>query len=145
MSDTHNKLQYRNNWKILDLVWDLNYFSFSNCNISPNPTHLPKHQILSPNHQFSQRIWYAECCSVHAHMAWSQIFRLTPVIHPPTLLWNVLFCLFSLTSDVQNVCVCILWTSCLRAKTHYYYMWPFAKTLYHGWISTMTSSNEKSW
>ena len=24
-------------------------------------------------------------------------------------------------------------------------MWPFAKKLYHGWISTMTSSNEISW
>jgi len=33
MSETHNKLQYRNNynhWKILGLVLDLNYFSFSN-------------------------------------------------------------------------------------------------------------------
>jgi len=43
--------------------------TLSNCNISPNQTHLAKHQILSPNHQFSQRIWYVECCSVHAHMA----------------------------------------------------------------------------
>jgi len=51
-----------------------------------NPTHLPKHQILSTNHQFSQRIWYAERYSVHAHMAWSQKFRLTVVIQPPTLL-----------------------------------------------------------
>ena len=50
--------------------------------------------------------------------------------------------LFLLTSVVQNVCVCALWTSCLRAKIHYYYMWPFAKKLYHGWICTMTSSNE---
>ena len=25
------------------------------------------------------------------------------------------------------------------------YLWPFAKKLYHGWISTMTPSNEKSW
>jgi len=44
MSDAHNKLQYRNNynhWKILDLVLDLNYLSFSNPN--PNPTYLPKH------------------------------------------------------------------------------------------------------
>jgi len=24
-------------------------------------------------------------------------------------------------------------------------LWPFAKKLYHGWISTMTSSNERSW
>jgi len=46
MSDTHNKLQYSNNYnhsKILNLVLDLNYFSYSN----PNPTHLPKHQ--TPN------------------------------------------------------------------------------------------------
>ena len=42
------------------------------------------------------------------------------------------------------MCVFVLWTSCLRAKIHYYYMWPFAKKLYHGW-STMTSSNEISW
>jgi len=45
MSDTHNKLQYGNNcnhWKILDLVLDLNYISFSDPNINPNPTHLPK-------------------------------------------------------------------------------------------------------
>jgi len=41
--------------------------------------------------------------------------------------------LFLLTSVVQNVCVCMLWTSCLRAKKHYYYMWPFAIKLYHGW------------
>ena len=58
-------------------------FSFSNCNINPNPTHLPKHQILSLNHQFSQRIWYVECCSdVDAHMAWTQEFSLTAVIQP---------------------------------------------------------------
>ena len=44
-----------------------------------------------------------------------------------------------------RMCVFVLWTSCLRAKIHYYYMWPFAKKLYHGWISTMTSSNEISW
>ena len=25
------------------------------------------------------------------------------------------------------------------------YLWPLAKMLYHGWISTMTSSNESSW
>jgi len=41
--------------------------------------------------------------------------------------------------------VCTLWTSCLRAKIHYYYMWPFAKKLYFGWIITMTSSNGISW
>ena len=149
MSDTHNVLQYGNmlnQGKILDLILDFNYFSFSNCNINPNPTHLPKHQILSPNHQFSQRILYVECCSVHAHMAWSQKFRLTLVIQPPTLLQNVLFCLFLLTSVVQNVCACMLWTSCLWAKIHYYhYMWPFARKVYHGWISTMTSSNEILW
>jgi len=50
----------------LDLILDFSYVSFSNCNIKPNPTHLPKNQTLSPNHQFSQRILYVECCSVHA-------------------------------------------------------------------------------
>ena len=49
MSSSH-KLQHGNNynyWKILDLVLDLNYFSFS----KPNPAHLLKHQTLSPNHR----------------------------------------------------------------------------------------------
>ena len=46
---------------------------------------------------------------------------------------------------MQNVCrLFVLWIWCLRAKIHYYYTWPFAKKLYHGWISTMTSSNEIS-
>jgi len=78
MSDTHNKRYYGNkfnHWKLLDFVLDLNYFSFSNPN--PNPTNLPKHETLRPNHQFFQRIWKVECYSVHAHMAWSQKFRLT--------------------------------------------------------------------
>ena len=43
------------------------------------------------------------------------------------------------------MCVFVLWTWCLRAKIQYYYMSPFAKKLYHGWISTMTSSSEISW
>jgi len=46
MSDTHNKLQYGNKYyhrKILELVLDLNYFSFCNPNPNPKPTHLPKH------------------------------------------------------------------------------------------------------
>ena len=79
MSDTH-KLQYWKNyshWKLLDLVLDLNYISFSNPN--PNATHSPKHHTLSPNHQFSKHIWYVEYYSVHAHMAWSQKFRLISV------------------------------------------------------------------
>jgi len=42
-------------------------------------------------------------------------------------------------------CMFVLWTSCLRAKVHCYYMWPFAKKLYHSWISMITSSNEISW
>ena len=45
MSDTHNKLQNGNNYnhrKILDFVWDLNYFYFSNLDINTNPTLLPK-------------------------------------------------------------------------------------------------------
>jgi len=84
---------------MLDLILDFNYFSFSNCNINPNPTHLAKHQILSPNHQFSQCIWYVECFSVHAHIAWGQ------VIQPPTLLWNVLSLL---NSVLQKVRVCTM-------------------------------------
>ena len=42
-------------------------------------------------------------------------------------------------------CAFALSTSCRRAKIqNYYHMWPFAKKLYHGWISTMTSSNKIS-
>ena len=70
MLDTQDKLQYGNNynhWKTLGLFLNLDFFSFSNP--IPNPTHLPKHQTLSPNHQFSQRIWYVEYYSAHAHMA----------------------------------------------------------------------------
>jgi len=82
MSDTHNKPQYGDNynhWKMLDLVLDLNRFYFSNQNINHNPTHLTEHSTLSPNHHFSQRILYVEeYHSVHAHMAWSQKFSLTP-------------------------------------------------------------------
>jgi len=83
MWDSHDKLQYGNkynHWKILELALDLNYFSFSKPNL--NQTHLTRHQTLSPNHQFSQRIWYVEHHSVHAHMAWSQKFRLTPAPRP---------------------------------------------------------------
>jgi len=79
MSDTHDRPQCRNkpsHWKIFNLVLDLNYFSLSNSSPNPNPTDLPKHQTLSPNHQFSQRIWSVEYCSVHAHVAWSQKFLL---------------------------------------------------------------------
>jgi len=50
---------------MLDLVLDLNYLSIS----KPNPTHLPKHQTLGPNDQFSRRIWNVEYYSVHAYMA----------------------------------------------------------------------------
>ena len=74
------------------------------------------------------------------------VFSLQQVTQPPTLLWNVPFFVLLLTSVVQNVCrLFVLWTWCLRAKIHYYYTWPFAKKLYHSWISTMTSSNEISW
>jgi len=59
----------------MDLVLDLIYFYFSNPNINPNPTHLSKHQTLSPNQQFSMRIWYAEYYCVHVHMALSQKLR----------------------------------------------------------------------
>jgi len=65
----------------MDLIVDPNLFSFSNTN--PNPTHLPKQQTLSPNHQFYQRFWYVECYSVHAHTVWirnyaNQKFGLKP-------------------------------------------------------------------
>jgi len=46
MSDIQNKQQCGNSyyhWKILNLVLDLNYTSFSNPNINPNLTHLPKY------------------------------------------------------------------------------------------------------
>jgi len=131
----------------LDLILDINYFSFSSCNINTNSTHLAKHQILNPNHKFSQRIVYVECCSVHAcaygvkseisqvrNFAWHRWFSLQRCCKPFCFVcfyWPALCRMF----------VFVLWTSCLRVKIHYYYMWPFAKKLYHGWISTMTSSN----
>ena len=58
-----------------DLVVDLKYFSFSHRNRNNNLTHLPKHEFLSPNTQFCQRIWYVEYYSVYAGVVWSQIFR----------------------------------------------------------------------
>ena len=82
MSSTHNKLLHGNNfnhWKFSDLVIDLNYFSFSYPNPNPNPMHLPKHEFLTPNNQFYQRIWCVEYYFLHAYMVWSQKFRLTPV------------------------------------------------------------------
>ena len=69
MSDTHKKLQYGNkynHWKFWDLVRELHYFSFSHPNPNHNPTYLPKHEVLSPNNQFYQHIWYVEYYSVHA-------------------------------------------------------------------------------
>jgi len=44
---------------------------------------------------------------------------------------------------MQNVCVCTLWTSCLRAKIHCYLLLyvTVCEKLYHSWISAMTSSN----
>jgi len=45
-SDTYNKIEHRikyKHWKILALVLDLNYFSFSNPSLNPKPTHFPKH------------------------------------------------------------------------------------------------------
>ena len=87
------------------------YFYFSNCSINPNPTYLPKHQPLSPNHQFSQRIWYRERCSVHAHMAWGQEFRKSKNFswHRWFSLQRCCKTLFLLTSVVQNVCVCTMY------------------------------------
>jgi len=81
MPGTHKNLQHRknfNHWTFSDLVVDLNYFTFSQSNPNPNPTHLPKHEFLRPKNQFCQRIWYVEYYSVHAFMVWRQKFRLTP-------------------------------------------------------------------
>ena len=74
MSGTHDKQWHGNkfhHWKFSDLVLDLNYISFSYHNPYPNPTYLPKHESISPNNQFYQRIWYAEYYSVHVYMVWS--------------------------------------------------------------------------
>ena len=71
MSGTHDKLQHGNKFhhcKFSDLVLDINYFSFSHHNPCPNPIYLLKHEFLSPNNQFYQRIWYVEYYSVHAYM-----------------------------------------------------------------------------
>jgi len=65
----------------LDLVFDLKYFSFSHYDPNPNPTHLPKHESLSPNHQFSQRILCAKYSSVHAYMTWRQKFCTSEISH----------------------------------------------------------------
>jgi len=57
------------------------------------------------------------------------------------------FCFYSPALCREYVCLYTMdFVSAVRAKMHYYYyMWPFAKNLYHGWISTTTSSNEISW
>jgi len=83
MSDTHDKLQYANNynhWKILDLFLHLKYFSFSN----PTQT-LTRHTYLNTKAwaliiSFLSVFKYVEYHSVHAHIAWSKKFRLTLVI-----------------------------------------------------------------
>jgi len=89
-------------------------------------------------------------------MAWNQKFRKSEIsLHTGDSASNaiakrsVLFA-FAKRSVLSapalcRKCVFVLWTSRLRAEIHYYYMWPFAKKLYHGWINTMTSSNEISW
>jgi len=123
-------------WKILDLI-------FSNCNINPNPTHLSKHQTLSPNHQFSQRISYVECYSVYGVNSEISLDTGDPASN--AVVKCSVLSVFNNQRCAECVCVFVLWTSCRRVQMHYYYMWPFAKKLYHGWISTMTSSNEISW
>jgi len=78
MSGTHNKLQHGknfNHWKYFGRIcWPKLFFFFSP-KPNPIPTHLLKHESLSPNNKFCQRIWYVECYSVHAYMEWSQKFR----------------------------------------------------------------------
>jgi len=64
-----------NHGKFSDLLVDLKYFSFS----YPNSTHLAKHEFVSPNNQFYQRMWHEEYYSVHAYMVWIQKFRLAEI------------------------------------------------------------------
>jgi len=68
------------------LLTSIIFFSYPNPNPNPNPTHLPKHEFLSSDNQFYQRIWLfgmyivALCmrtwCEVRNFA--SQKFRLTP-------------------------------------------------------------------
>jgi len=60
--------EYVSPLKFSDLVLDLNYFLFFHPNPYPNSTYLPKHEFVSPNNQFYQRIWYVEHSSVNAYM-----------------------------------------------------------------------------
>jgi len=62
------------------LVLDLKSFSLSH----PNPTHLPKQESPSPDHQFSQRILYVHCNIILCMHTWREVrnfaiqkFRLT--------------------------------------------------------------------
>jgi len=66
----------------LDLVVDFNYFSFSHPIPHTNPTHLTKHESLSLNRKFSQRIQYVEYYSVHAHNRDNRIADFYYPIHP---------------------------------------------------------------
>jgi len=52
----------------LDLVFNLNFFSFSGPHPNHNPTHLRKHEALSPNHQFSERMLCVKYSSAHVYM-----------------------------------------------------------------------------
>jgi len=53
--------------KIFGLGVDLYYFSFSHPDLNPIPTHIPKHEVLSPNKKFYQHIWDVEYYSVHVY------------------------------------------------------------------------------
>jgi len=82
-------------------------------------------------------------------MAWIQKFRKSGISLDAgdsasnAVVKRSVLCVFIYQLCVE--CVFVLWNSCLRAKIPYYYMWPLGIKLYHGWISTMTSSNEISW
>jgi len=80
---------------------------FFSLNPNPNPTHLPKHESLSPNHQFSQRTWYVEYYSVHAHLVWSQKFRKSAISLDIGLYWYDKSRVFSLLG-VGCVSFCLL-------------------------------------
>jgi len=81
MSGTYNKPYHGknfNHWKFFGLSSWPQLFFFFLPNPNPSPTQLPKHEFLSPNNQFYQRIWDVECYFVHVYMVRSQKFRLTP-------------------------------------------------------------------
>jgi len=82
MSDTHNKLQYWNNynhWKTLDSVLDLHYISFHTLTQRLIQQTFPNTKRRVSVISFLSVFDLLEYYSVQANMAPSQKFRLTPV------------------------------------------------------------------